>query len=61
MTVQDWAVAILHLTRVVENDDLSVEIGDSGRGLVLGVRGNVTPFDVLDGHVLYVESNVVTW
>merc|ERR1719204_1409274 len=60
VTIKDRAVSIADLTRVVKNDDLSSEIGDSRCRLVLGVRGDVFSLDVLDRDVLDVEANVVS-
>ena len=60
VAIQHWSVTSTDLTRVVEDDDLGVEgIGTLG-GVVLGVTGNVTTADILDGDVLDVETNVVT-
>ena len=61
MTVEDWAVSIADLARVVENNHLGGEVRHSGGGLVLGVRGDVSSLDVLDRDVLDVEANIVTW
>ena len=60
VTVQDWAVAVADLTRVVQHDVLGGEVRDSGGGLVLAVGGNVASLDVLNGDVLDVEANVVS-
>jgi hypothetical protein len=49
------------LTWVVEDNNLSVEGGSFHGRVVLGVRGDVSSSDILDGDVLYVETNVVTW
>jgi len=61
VAIQNWGVTVTDLTGVVEDDDLSLE----GLGLlgwvVLGVRSNVSTTDVLDGNVLNIESDVVTW
>lgn len=60
VAVEDWGVTSTDLTRVVEDDDLGVEgLGTLG-GVVLGVTGNVTTTDLLDGDVLDVEADVVT-
>jgi hypothetical protein len=60
VAIKNWSVTSTDLTRVVENDDLSVErLGSLGR-VVLGVTGNVTTTDFLDGDVLDVKANVVT-
>ena len=60
VAIQDWGVAVTDLTGVVEDDDLGLEgLGLLG-GVVLGVGGDVTALDVLDGDVLDVKTNVVT-
>jgi len=60
VAIQHRCVAGLDLTRVVQDDDLSVEhLGGLG-GIVLAVAGNVATTDFLDGDVLDVESDVVT-
>ena len=48
-----------HLAGVVEHDDLGGEVGHAARRLVLGVRSDVAPLDVLHRDVLDVEANVV--
>merc|ERR1719449_477232 len=60
VAVEHWAVAIGHLARVVEDNDLSGEVCDTTGGLVLGIRGYVSSLDVLDRDILHVESNVVS-
>merc|ERR1719186_600967 len=50
----------LGASRVVQDDDLSGEVGHAGGGLVLGVGGNVSSLDILDGDVLDVKTNVVS-
>merc|ERR1719317_1523913 len=47
VTIQDWAVSIGDLSRVIQDNDLSSEILNSRSWLVLGVRGNVSSLDVL--------------
>ena len=60
VAIEDGGVAVLDLTWMVEDDDLSDEhIGIRAR-VVLGVRSDVTSLDILDGQVLDVETNVVT-
>jgi hypothetical protein len=60
VAIEDWGVTSTDLTRVVEDDDLGVEgLGGLG-GVLLGVTGNVTTTDFLDGNVLDVEANVVS-
>jgi hypothetical protein len=61
VAIQDWSVSSTDLTRVVEDDDLGVEgLGTLG-GVVLGVTAYVTTTDFLDGNVLDVESDIVSW
>ena len=60
VTVQDRAVSVADLARVVQHNDLGSEVGHTGGGLVLGVRGNISSLDVLDRDVLDVEANVVS-
>ena len=61
VAIQDWSVTSTDLTWVVKDDNLGVErIGTLWR-IVLGITSNVTTTDFLDGNVLDVEANVVTW
>ena len=60
VAIQDGSVTSTDLARVVHDDDLGVEGSATLRGVVLGVTGNVTTADILDGDVLDVETNVVT-
>jgi hypothetical protein len=60
VAVQDGSVTSADLTGVVEDDDLGGEALTAKRGVVLGVTGNVTTANLLDGNVLDVETNVVT-
>ena len=60
VAIQDWSVTSTDLTGVVEDNDLGVErIGTLG-GVVLGVGGNVSTTNFLDGDVLHVEADIVT-
>merc|ERR1719508_419766 len=60
VTIQHWRVSVTDLSRVVQHDDLGGEVLHSGGGLVLGVGGNVSSLDILDGDVLDVEPDVVS-
>merc|ERR1719452_5839 len=60
VTIEDGAVTVGDLSGVVEDDDLGGEVRHTGGGLVLGVRGDVSSLDVLDGDVLDVEANVIS-
>lgn len=61
VAIQDWSVTSTDLTRVVKDDDLGVEGLGSLWWIVLGVTSDVTTTDLLDGDVLDVEADVVTW
>lgn len=60
VAIEDGCVTGTDLTGVVEDDDLGVEGVATLGGVVLGVTGNVTTTDLLDGDVLDVEADVVT-
>jgi hypothetical protein len=60
VAVQNRSVTSTDLTRVVQDDDLGVERITAHGRVVLGVTANVATADLLDGHVLHVETNVVT-
>jgi hypothetical protein len=60
VAIEDRGVTSTNLAGVVEDDDLSGEAGGTGRGVVLGVTGDVATANFLDGNVLHVETNVVT-
>jgi hypothetical protein len=60
MAIKHGCVTGTDLTRVVEDDDLSVEGSSLLGGVVLGVGGDVTTTDILDGDVLDIKANVVT-
>merc|ERR1719230_1871575 len=61
VTIQHWLVSSMNLTRVIENDDLCKEGFGFLSRVLLAVRGNHTTLDVLDGNVLDIESNIVSW
>lgn len=60
VAVKNRGVSVTDLTGVVHDNDLSLEAADTGGGVGLGVRGNETTLEILDGNVLHVETNVVT-
>jgi len=60
VAIEDWGVSGSDLSRVVHDDNLSLEDGNSGRWVVLGVSSDITTSDLLDGDVLDVESDVVS-
>lgn len=61
MAIQDWGITVLDLTWMVKNDDLSGEVNGFLGWVVLEVGTDVTSLDVLNGDVLDVETDVVTW
>lgn len=61
MAIQDWGVTFLDFTRVVQDDDLSVERFGFKGGVVFGVGAYVSSSDIFDGDVLNVETDVVAW
>ena len=61
MAIEYWGVLVADLTWMVEDNDLSGE-GFGFLGWVFfAVGSNMSTTDILDGDVLNVESNVVTW
>jgi len=60
VAIHDWRISVLDFTRMIENDDLGIEVLALFGGVVLGVGSDVATTDFLDGHVLDVEANVVT-
>jgi len=60
VAIEDGSVTLLDLAGVVKNDDLSKEVLGILSGVVLGVGGDETSAEILDGEVLNVETNVVT-
>eukprot|EP00736_Rhodelphis_marinus_P002134 Rmarinus@m.12839 len=60
VAIEHGGIAVTDLTRVVEHDNLSLEVFALLGGILLGVTAHVTTADVLDGNVLDVETNVVT-
>jgi len=60
VTIKDRRVSVADLARMIEDNDLGSEVLDSGCWLVLGVGGDISSLDVLDGDVLDVEADVVS-
>ena len=60
VAIEDRGVAGTDLTGVVQDDELGLERGGALGRVVLGVTGDVAALDVLDGHVLDVEADVVS-
>lgn len=60
VAIENWGVSLLDLTWMVQDDDLSEEVSGILSGVVLGVGGNESSSDILDGQVLHVETNIVT-
>ena len=49
MAIQDWGVSSVDLSGVVHDDDLSLEGFGFLGWVILGVGGNVSSSDILDG------------
>jgi hypothetical protein len=60
VAVKNGGVTVGDLTRVVQDDDLGGEVLNTGGGVVLGVRADISTTDILDRDVLDVEANVVS-
>jgi len=60
VAIQDRSVSSSNLTRVVEDDNLSVERVTTLGRVVLGITADIATTDFLDGDVLDVESNVIS-
>ena len=61
VAIQHGGVTVANLAGVVQHDDLGEEVSSTLGWVVLGVTGNVATTQFLDGHVLDVETDVVTW
>ncbi|GAO48339.1 hypothetical protein G7K_2513-t1 [Saitoella complicata NRRL Y-17804] len=60
VAVEDGSVTSTDLSRVVQDDNLSIERSGTHGGVVLGVTADVTTTDLLNGNVLDVKTDVVT-
>merc|ERR1719285_1021358 len=60
VAIHDRRISVLDFSRVVENNDLSVEVLALLGWVVLRVRGDVSTTNFLYGDVLDVKANVVT-
>ena len=61
VAIKDGCVTSTDLTWVVENDDLGVERGGLHGRVVLGVGRDVPSANVFDGHILNVETDVISF
>jgi len=61
VAIQDGGVTVGDLSRVVKDDDLGVEVSGRAGGVPGSVTSDESTTDFLDGQVLDVESDVVTW
>jgi len=59
VAIHDRRISVLDFSRVIQNDDLSVEVLALFGWVVLGVGGDVATTDFFDGDILDVETNVV--
>jgi len=60
VAIEDWCISLLDLTGVVEDDDLSEEVGSIFCGVIFGVWGNVSSSEIFDWEIFDVESNIIT-
>ena len=60
VAIKYGCVASTNLTWVIEHDDLGVERCGLHGWVILGVRGDVPSANVLNGHILHVETDVVS-
>jgi len=60
MAIKDRSVTSTNLTRVVKNNNLSIERFSTLWWIVLGITSNIATTNFLYGNVLDVEANVVT-
>jgi len=61
MAIHDGRIPILDRSRVVQNDDLGVEVLALFGRVVLRVGSDISSANFFDGDVLDVEADVVTW
>lgn len=60
MTIKNWSVSSVDLTRMVHNDNLRFEtLGFSG-GVLFIIRGNVSSSDIFNRETFHVETYVIT-
>jgi hypothetical protein len=60
VAIQHGGITSVDLSGVVEDDDLGGEVFASPGRVVLGVRGDVSTANILNGQILYVEADVVS-
>jgi len=60
VAIKNGCIAVVDLTRVLHDDNLSSEVRGLRGRIVLGITANVATADILDGNVLDVETDVVT-
>merc|ERR1711892_1019744 len=60
VAIKHGTVSIGDLSRVVKDDDLGGEVGNTTGRLVLGVGSNISSLDILHRDILDVESNIVS-
>jgi len=60
MAIEDRSITSTNLTGVVEDDDLGVERRSLLGRVILGVGSDIAAANILDGHVLHVETDIVT-
>jgi len=61
VAIEDGGISGLDLSWMVENDDLCEEVNGFSGWVVFLVSTDVSSFDVFDGNVFNVETDVVPW
>lgn len=61
VTIHHRGITILDLSGMVHDDHLGFEGFNLFAWVVLGIRGYITSLDIFHRHVLYIETNIVSW
>ena len=61
MAIQYWAISVLDLSWVVQDNNLSEEVFDFTCWVILWIRANISSSNVFNGNVFNIESHVVPW
>ena len=61
MTIENGSISSTNLTRMIQNNDLSIERFTSLGWIILGISTDVPSANFLDRDVFNVESDVISW
>lgn len=61
MAIYNWGIALLNLTRVVKNYNLSKERICFLSWVILCIRSNETPSEILHCDISYIEPDIIPW